>query len=245
MSNDFSLSNILEIKQSKETKESDIIKYHYNQAKLRICDSYNNYLDSCYYRIPEFISKLPNYDSNKTAKKLVKYMKRKGFKCKVAYESNIFFEWKPKERPQDHIPFILRNLQNRIKYEAKNNNDYLFYEIPSILPEFPWYNTHETARIIGQKISDKGFIVKIHDQVLFICWNKKELEKKSKIKINFQTNEEKEEENQNKLELINENRYKFFMNPKRNKNSNIDFDDTEEIQQETNSFDVSRVLHLY
>lgn len=243
--NPFNLSKVLEIKGIKESQQKEILEYHYKQANMRIRDAYNNYQDYCYYRVHEFVSRLPVYDSIKVAKKLVKLMRRQGYQCKIIYESNIYFQWKPKERPRDHIPFISKALRRRIELEARQNNDYLFYEVPSILPEFPWYDPIETAEVVAKMLSQKGFMVKIKDNILFICWNKKELEKKSNVKINFETKEEKRQKAIEQIELINENRYGYFINPKRNKKSNIDFDETRVEGDDTNKFDVNRVLHLY
>lgn len=240
---DLTLNRILEIKQNNEIRESDIIKYHYNQAVAKIKESYNNYLDYCYYRVPEFVSRLPSYDSIKIATKLVKYMTRKKFTCKLVFESNIYFEWTPRERPKDHIPFILKALSKRIELEAKNNNDYLFYEVPSILPEFPWYNTEDTAIIVAREIARRNFIVKLLGSCIFICWNKEQLEIKSNIKINILTKEEKRKNAIDKIEFINENRYTDFINPKRNKSSKIDFDEKSVSTKPT--FDISNILNLY
>jgi hypothetical protein len=173
-------------------------------------------------------------------------MKKKGFSCRVEYDSLIFFEWKPKDRPQDHIPFILKNLFIRIEDEAKKNNDYIFYEVPSILPEFPWYDVIKTAEIVSKKIANKGFIVKLYENVIFVCWNKKELEKNSKIKINIETKEKKREKAMQKMDLINQNRYGYFINPKRNKKSNVDFDEPEEEQEkQLSQQDFSRIIDIY
>lgn len=154
----------------------------------------------------------------------------------------MYFEWKPKERPQDHIPFILKALFYRIEKEASNNNDYLFYEVPQILPEFPWYNAKDTAETIANKIAKKGFIVKIMDQYLFICWNKKELEKRSKVKINFETKEDTNRKLFEKMELINENRYDYFINPSKSKNSKINFETATTNTSNRNVFDIETYL---
>lgn len=241
---DFSLSNILSIKQNKETKDSDIIKYHYNQIVPKIRASYNNYLDYCYYRVPEFTARLPPYENVRIAKKIVKYMTRKGFTCKLAFDSNIYFEWNPKKRPTDHIPFIMKAVTKRIEIEANNNHDYLFYDIPVILPEFPWYDTEETTIIIAREIASKGFIVKIMDNVVFICWNKKQIEKRSNITIDIETKEEKRQRAMEKIDYINENRYDEFMNPKvHKKSSSIDMENIK--TPKAPKFDVSGIVNLY
>lgn len=239
----FSLSNILEIKKSKETKDNDVIRYHYNKAITRIKDSYNHYSDYCYYTVPEYTATLPPYDAKKISIKMVKYCRIKGFNCKLVPDGSIYFEWKPKERPRDHIPYLLKNIYLRIKHESENNHDYLLYETPKILPEFPWYDTLDTAEHLAKVIAEKGFIVKIQDSILFICWNVKELEKKSKVKINFETVQEKKRKALDKINLINENRYVDFINPKLSK---IDFKEPEQVRSAPkNEFDISKVLNLY
>ena len=223
-STDLSLSKVLSIKQTKETNIKDVIKFNYKQAVFKIKESYNNYLDHCYYRVPEFISTLPSYDVSKVIRLLIRFMKKKKFDCKLGFDNNIYFEWEPKKRPKDHIPFILKALTKRIELEANNNHDYLFYEVPTILPEFPWYNTEDTTILVAREIARRGFIVKIIENCIFICWNKKQLEKKSNVKINVVTKEEERQNALEKIDFINENRYDQFINPKRNKSSNINFE---------------------
>lgn len=243
MDDRFSLSRILELKCTKEKSDDDIIEYHYEQAKMRIKDAYHNYHGFCYYSVPAFVSKLQSYNSEIIAEKLVRYMKKLNFQCRVLYGSTIIFEWKPKQKPQDHIPFILKSIMTRVEHEAKNNNDYLFYEIPAILPEFPWYDIGDTAMNVSKVIARKGFIVKILDNLLFICWNKEQIEQKSRIKINVETKEDKRKKAMDRISLINENRYVDFINPKRDKKSKVDFRDI--VDRGEPDFDVNRVLHLY
>jgi uncharacterized protein involved in tolerance to divalent cations len=237
----FSLAKVLELNGNKENGQREILQYHYTQAKLRIKDAYNEYNDYCYYRIPNFVTLLPPYKCNKVAELLVRYMTRKKFTCRIVHDANIIFEWKPKERPTDHIPVIYKSVILRVEYEAKNNNDYLFYEIPAILPEFPWYNVEDTAIVIGRKILDKGFIVKILENILFICWNKDQIESSSNVKIVYETSEDKKKKRLERIDMINENRYVDFINPKRDKRSAINFDPI----TKTSDFDVNKILHLY
>lgn len=235
----FSLSKILELKKNTEYREIDTVRYLYKQAKMRVREAYNNYLDYCYYAIPTIVPRLPPYNHRGMTQSVCEYLNKNDFKAKVIND-RIYIEWKPKERPRDHIPVILEILFNRIEKSAKNGDDYLFYEIPAILPEFPWYNTTETAEEIAQTIAGKGFMVKVLDRILFICWNKDILEKRYKVKINFETKESRKQKALEQIELINENRYKYFINPKRNKGSNIDF-----TIEKPNTFDVSKVMHIY
>lgn len=235
----FSLSRVLELKSKTEYNELDTVVYLYKQAKLRVRDAYNNYLDYCYYSIPPLVPKLPPYNHTDMTNRVCEHLVKNKFKSKVI-NGRIYIEWKPKERPKDHIPLILKLVFSRIETSARNGDDYLFYEIPPILPEFPWYNTVETAEEIAKIIADKGFVVKILGSIIFVCWNKKYLETRYKVKINFETNEDKRKKAMEQIELINENRYKYFINPKRNKGSNIDFE-----VREPNKFDPSKSMHIY
>ena len=227
MDENFSLRRVLEIRESTKSKDLAILRHVYKEAKLRIREAYNKYLDYCYYTVPPIVPRLPPYDREIVTSKLNDLMNKKGFDSKIIGDK-LFFEWNPKEKPRDHIPHITRIVFYRIEYEAKNGNDYLFYEVPALLPEFPWYNTLTTAEEVAKIIAEKGFLVKLHDSVIFICWNKNEIEKNSNIKITYETTEEKRMKALEKIELINENRYSDFVNPKR-----------------SNKFDVTRVLHLY
>lgn len=224
----FTLAKILKLKKQNESREQDIVDYHYKNIVYKIKDSYKNYLEGCYYDVDQFVARLPMYDSTEIADKLVKFMKRKKFNCKVVYQNRIFIWWKKKERKKEHLPVLLKGVYSKIEKFAKENHDYCFHEIPLTLAGFPWYDSIEATLLIAQKISDKGFIVKVIEDSnwMYISWKKDEVEKKSNIKIKFQTNEEKRIKALEKINFINEQRYVDFVNPKTSKvKSKIDLDE--------------------
>jgi hypothetical protein len=213
------LSRILRIKKQKEDKYSGIIDYHFNKVVRKIKDSYKNYQDFCYYEVGNFVTKLPMYDSTIVAKKLVDFMKSSGFKCKVIYQNYIYICWKPKVRKKDHLPVIMKNITYKIEEAAKNNQDKIMYEVPIFLSGFPWFDSIEATQLVARKIQNKGFIVKIFDDnnLLYISWNRSDLECKTNKKIKFETTEEKKMKALEKINFINEQRYVDFVNPKKSK----------------------------
>ena len=159
----FNLEKILRIKKQNESKENDIVDYHYKKVVYKIKDQYNKYHDHCYYDIDHFIPKLPMYNSSEIAVKLIECMKKKKFDCKVIYQNRIYITWKPKKRIRTHVPDILKLLYEKIEDGAKNNKDFIFYEVPVFLSGHPWYDSIEATSMVAKKISEKGFIVKIFD----------------------------------------------------------------------------------
>lgn len=219
----FSLSKVLKIKKQNENREQDIIDHHYCRVVYKIKNAYKNYKEGCYYDVDLFVSKLPMYDANVIAEKLVDFMKKKGFQCKIVYQNRLFCWWKKKERKKDHLPLLLEDVQRRIERYAKENSDYCFYEIPIFLSGCPWYDAVEAAVLIARKLSNKGFIVKVIDQSrwLYVSWKKDEIENKSRVKIKFETEEEKRMKALEKIQFINEQRYVDFVNPKTSKINKI------------------------
>jgi hypothetical protein len=200
------LARIISIQEKNKKKKIDIVEYHYYKIIERIKRFYNDYKDFCYYDVDTFIPKLPFYDANVVAVKIVDYMVSKGFQCRVIYGNRIFISWKPKERKKDHIPVIMKMVTNRIYKKAKEDQDYCYFEVPVMLLEFPWYDAEELAVEISKKISEKGFIVNVNKNILKISWEMKELKRRS----DFKTSEEKRKEAIDKINYINQRRYDEF-----------------------------------
>jgi len=215
--NRFSLEKVLKIKNLNENKEIDVVRYHYDRVVYKIKEAYNQYKEGCYYDVDLFISKLPLYDSFIIAEKLVDYLKKKGFECKVVYQNRIFIWWKVKERKKEHIKVIQKELEKRIESFAKDNKDFCFYKIPLFISGYPWYDSEETAKVIAKKFSKKGFVIQIEKDILYVSWKREDIEKKSNIKLNFETKEEKHKKAMEKINFINENRFIDFVNPKTSK----------------------------
>lgn len=221
--NDFSLENILRITKQNETKECDIINYHYKKVVYKIKDRYSNYYDHLYYEVDSIVPSLPLYNANEIAEKLVEFMTEKEFKCKVIYQNRLFFWWNPKKRESPHIPEILKILYEKIKQAATNNNEILLYEVPMVLAGFPWYDSNDAAVIIGNKLIKKGFIVKVVKSFVYVSWKKEEIENKTNLKIKFKSNNELKRQALQKINYINEQRYVDFVNPKRVRDSHSAF----------------------
>lgn len=215
----FSLRKILRIKNQNENRENDIIDYHYGHIIYKIKDAYKNYMDGCYYDVDIFVSKLPMYDANDIAEKLVLFMIEKGFQCKVVYQNRIYVWWKKKERKKEHLPILLKDVQMKIERYAKENHDYCFHEIPIFISGCPWYDASDATILIARKLSEKGFIVKVIESSnwMYISWKKDEIEHRSNVKIKFETEEEKRMKALEKINFINEQRYVDFVNPKTSK----------------------------
>lgn len=221
----FSLQKVLRLKKENENKEFDIIEYHYNRVVYRIKEHYNNYKDSCYYDVDLFIAKLPMYDANDVATKLVKYMLKKGFKCKVIYQNKIYVWWYPKERDKGYLKIIIKEIEKKIELYAKNGNDFCLYNVPLFVSGYPWYDANEVTTLMCKKFQKKGFIVEKDKTVILISWKKEKIEKNHQMKINFQTEEEKRMKVLKNINLINEQRYVDFLNPKKSKTNRLRDDD--------------------
>jgi hypothetical protein len=213
----FSLDKVLRLKKSKDVKKYDIVDYHYPRVITKILESYNDYQDFCYYIVDPIILSLPTYDASVVSLHLVEKLQNEGYQCKILYQNKIYIQWAPKERPKDHIPTILKNIENKILHYANNNADNCLLEVPIVLAEFPWYNANETAIIIAEQLYEYGFVVRIKDNWIYISWNLEELGKFKKTKVEFETNDEKRRKAMDKINFINESRYIDFANPKTSK----------------------------
>lgn len=210
----FSLEKILRIKQQRETKECGVLKYHYERILGKIKDRYLSYHDHVVYDVDNFILKLPIYNADEVAGKLVDFMIKKGFKCEVLYQNRVYCWWNPKRKKKMHIPVILKIIYDKIETAATNNCDSILYEIPIFLKEFPLYDTSEAADIIVCKLRKKGFISTVSSSVVYISWKKEDIEIKTKKKIKFETDEVLKKKALDKISYINGGRLRDFANPK-------------------------------
>jgi hypothetical protein len=213
----FSLEKVLRLKKSKETKKCDIIDYHYPRVIHKIQESYKEYQDFCYYIVDPIIISLPHYDADIVALELAERLQEEGYNCKLLYQNKIYINWKPKERPNDHIPLLLKNIQAKIELYANNGSEDCLLEIPVVMVEFPWYNANDATITIGQKLYELGFIVKLKANWLYISWSIEALGKFKKTKFEFETTDEARRKAMEKINFINESRYIDFINPKKSK----------------------------
>lgn len=215
MDTDFSLENILKITKQNDNKDSSVVDYHYNRIIYKIKDRYANYYDHLYYEVDNIVPRLPMYNSCEIADKLVDFMTSKDFKCKVFYQNKIYVWWNPKKRRKLHIDVLLKTVFEKIHAAAIKSTDFLVYEVPVFLSGFPWYDVSDTARIIGEKLMKKKFIVNVSGSLLYVSWKKEEIENRSNIRIKYKSNADMKLKALQKINYINESRYKEFMNPKK------------------------------
>jgi hypothetical protein len=74
---------------------------------------------------------------------------------------------------------ILKRLHNRIKYNAKNEKTFCFFQIPEFIIGVPLYNINDLKEYLIQSLQKDGFeYMYIEPNWLFVTW---ELKKNRKI----------------------------------------------------------------
>ena len=74
---------------------------------------------------------------------------------------------------------ILKRLHNRIKYHAKNEKTFCFFQIPEFIIGVPLYNINDLKEYLIQSLQKDGFeYMYIEPNWLFVTW---ELKKNRKI----------------------------------------------------------------
>lgn len=218
----FSLDKIIKLKEHSDSKIFLAVDYHYCKAIKMIKEYYNKYAEFCYYIVNSFIPRLPYYNSVDVAKLLVKRINEtearivKNLECRIFSENKIYISWKPKVKKKKHINIIFNMLIKKIEEEAKNGKDNIFFRTPQMLMEYPFYNVNETSIIIANKMSEKGFTVKILNDLIYVSWKDKKADHKDQITFNH---DKKIKKKSNDIEQINYKRLYQFANPKVSSNN--------------------------
>ena len=90
---------------------------------------------------------------------------------------------------------ILQKIHNRIKYNAKNEKTYCFFQIPEFIIGVPLYNIEDLKEYLMTSLQKDGFkYMYIDPNWLFISW-----ELKNKKKINPQKPKKKKDQGNYKL----------------------------------------------
>ena len=94
---------------------------------------------------------------------------------------------------------ILKKIHNRIKYNAKNEKTFCFFQIPEFIIGVPLYNIEDLKEYLIKSLQKDGFeYIYIDPNWLFITW---ELKKNKKISSN---NKLKKKKNNGEYKLIDE-----------------------------------------
>tara|TARA_A100001015_G_C14974281_1_gene706530 strand:+ start:582 stop:1010 length:429 start_codon:yes stop_codon:yes gene_type:complete len=92
---------------------------------------------------------------------------------------------------------ILKKLHNRIKYHAKNEKTYCFFQIPEFIIGVPLYNTDDLKEYLIKSLQKDGFkYMYIEPNWLFVSW---ELKKSKNI-----SSPKNKKKDQNNYKLIDE-----------------------------------------
>lgn len=167
---DFDIDDARRIKGARERDLLAVLDYHHREFTNSIKQSYAKFEDSCTYCVIPFVSRLPAYDAAQITRMLEARISSDGIRVSHIGDNRLVAEFRPKPRPDDHIPFLLNMLSRQIRDVAGNNRDYAFFEVPSILPEFPWYDACHTAETMGKIIESNGFEVRIMKNMLYVSW---------------------------------------------------------------------------
>ena len=93
---------------------------------------------------------------------------------------------------------ILKRLHNRIRYHAKNEKTYCFFQIPEFIIGIPLYNVDDLKEYLIKSLQKDGFeYMYIEPNWLFVTW---ELKKSKKIP----SPKPKKKKDQNEYKLIDE-----------------------------------------
>ena len=93
---------------------------------------------------------------------------------------------------------ILKRLHNRIKYHAKNEKTFCFFQIPEFIIGVPLYNINDLKEYLIQSLQKDGFeYMYIEPNWLFVTW---ELKNNKKIP----SPKPKKKKNQGEYKLIDE-----------------------------------------
>lgn len=93
---------------------------------------------------------------------------------------------------------ILKRLHNRIRYHAKNEKTYCFFQIPEFIIGIPLYNVDDLKEYLIKSLQKDGFqYMYIEPNWLFVSW---ELKKSKKIP----SPKPKNKKNQSDYKLIDE-----------------------------------------
>ena len=84
---------------------------------------------------------------------------------------------------------VLKKVHNRIKYNARIEKTFCFFQIPEFIIGVPLYNIEDLKKYIMNSLEKDGFkLIYIDPNWLFITW-----EKKSSFKKKKKVNKKKEE----------------------------------------------------
>lgn len=167
---DFDIDDARRIKRERERDLVVVLDYHHREFTNSIKQSYANFEDSCTYCVIPFVSRLPAYNPEQITRMLEARISSDGIRVSFIGDNRLVAKFRPKPRPDDHIPFLLNMLSRQIRDVAGNNRDYAFFEVPSILPEFPWYDSCHAAETMGKIIESNGFEVRIMKNMLYVNW---------------------------------------------------------------------------
>ena len=88
---------------------------------------------------------------------------------------------------------ILKCIHNKIKYNAKYERTYCFYQIPEFIIGVPLYNINDLKQYIINSLQKNGFkLMYFHPNILFIVWEIKKNKLCSSNKINKKIDKNKD-----------------------------------------------------
>ena len=94
--------------------------------------------------------------------------------------------WERNMKRYEKFDDILKKVHNRIKYNAKNEKTYCFFQIPEFIIGVPLYNIEDLKNYLMDSLKKDGFkLIYIDPNWLFITWEikgKKQPTRKKKEK---------------------------------------------------------------
>ena len=94
--------------------------------------------------------------------------------------------WERNMKRYEKFDGILKKIHNRIKYNARNEKTYCFFQIPEFIIGIPLYNIEDLKKYLMESLRKDGFqLMYIDPNWLFIAWEikgKKQPTRKKKEK---------------------------------------------------------------
>tara|TARA_Y100000590_G_scaffold425594_1_gene533766 strand:- start:14093 stop:14536 length:444 start_codon:yes stop_codon:yes gene_type:complete len=102
--------------------------------------------------------------------------------------------WEKNMKRYEKFDGILKKIHNRIKYNARLEKTYCFFQIPEFIIGVPLYNIEDLKRYLIELLKKDGFqLIYIDPNWLFITWELKGKKQPSQSRVKKNKNKKKEE----------------------------------------------------
>ena len=102
--------------------------------------------------------------------------------------------WEKNMKRYEKFDGVLKKIHNRIKYNARLEKTYCFFQIPEFIIGVPLYNIEDLKRYLIELLKKDGFqLIYIDPNWLFITWELKGKKQPSQSRVKKNKNKKKEE----------------------------------------------------